>query len=104
MISTTGGYQPAWSRDGKKLFYRSGRGNRKIIAATFETEPDFRVTGFEELFEGQYQRHIYYRTYDVAPDGRFLMIQELQESTPLGINVVLNWFEELKRLVPPGKE
>ena len=28
--------------------------------------------------------------YDVAPDGRFLMIQEPQASTPLGINVVLN--------------
>jgi len=104
MISTTGGYQPAWSRDGKELFYRSGRGNRKMIAATFETEPEFRITGFEELFEGQYQRHIQWRNYDVAPDGRFLIIQEPQEPTPLGINVVLNWFEELKRLVPPGKE
>jgi Tol biopolymer transport system component len=100
MISTTGGYQPAWSRDGKELFYRSGRSNRKMIAATFETEPDFRVIHSEELFEGQYQRHIQWRNYDVAPDGRFLIIQEPQESTPLGINVVLNWFEELKRLVP----
>ena len=71
MISNQGGYQPAWSRDGKELFYRSGRGNRKMIAATFETEPDFRITGFEELFEGQYQRHIQWRNYDVAPDGRF---------------------------------
>ncbi|MFH1881971.1 MAG: hypothetical protein ABIL62_04590, partial [Planctomycetota bacterium] len=103
MISNQGGYQPAWSRDGKELFYRSGRGNRKMIAATFETEPDFRITHFEELFEGQYQRHIQWRNYDVAPDGRFLIIQEPQEPTPLGINVVLNWFEELKRLVPTGK-
>ncbi|MBL7187070.1 MAG: serine/threonine-protein kinase [Phycisphaerae bacterium] len=104
MISNQGGYQPAWSRNGKELFYRSGRGNRKMIAATFETEPEFRITGFEELFEGQYQRHIQWRNYDVAPDGRFLIIQEPQEPTPLGINVVLNWFEELKRLVPPGKD
>ena len=106
MISTTGGYQPAWSRERnrKELFYRSGRGNSKVIAATFETEPEFRVTGSEELFEGQYQRHIQWRDYDVAPDGRFLIIQEPQEPTPLGINVVLNWFEELKRLVPTGKE
>ena len=104
MISTTGGYQPAWSRVGKELFYRSGLGNRKMIAATFETEPDFRVTGSEELFKGQYQRHIQWRNYDVAHDGRFLIIQEPQEATPLGINIVLNWFEELKRLVPPEKE
>ena len=104
MISTEGGYQPAWSRDGKELFYRSGHGNRKMVAATFETEPDFRITHVEELFEGQYQRHIQWRNYDVAPDGRFLIIKESQELTPLGINVVLNWFEELKRLVPTGKD
>lgn len=89
-----------WTRDGKELFYRRGD---KMIAATFETEPDFRVTQFEELFKGQYLCHIIYRNYDVAPDGRFLMIQEPQEPTPLGINVVTNWFEELKRLAPPRK-
>jgi serine/threonine protein kinase len=104
MISTTGGYQPAWSQNGNELFYRSGHGNRKMMAATFETEPDFRITHVEELFEGQYQRHIQWRNYDVASDGRFLIIQEPQEPTPLGINVVLNWFEELKRLVPLGKD
>jgi len=101
MISTEGGWQPAWSRDGKELFYRWGG---KMIAATFETEPDFRVTQFEELFEGRYLCNIVTRSYDVAPDGRFLMIQKPQEPTPLGINVVVNWFEELKRLVPPGKD
>jgi hypothetical protein len=70
-----------------------------MIAATIETEPEFRVIEYKELFET-----INYRNYDVAPDGRFLMIQEPQEPTPLGINIVTNWFEELKRLVPPGKD
>jgi Tol biopolymer transport system component len=101
MISTGGGYQPLWSRDGKELFYR--RGN-KMIAASSQTEPEFRVTQFEELFEGRYLCRVDHRDYDVAPDGRFLMIQEPQASTPLGINVVLNWFEELKRLVPLGED
>ncbi|MHC4571282.1 MAG: serine/threonine-protein kinase [Planctomycetota bacterium] len=98
-ISTEGGYQPMWSRDGKELFYRSGD---KMMAATIETEPEFKVTGSEVLFEGQYlmgARH----NYDVAPDGRFLMIQQSEELTPPCIHVVLNWFEELKRLVPTGK-
>ena len=98
MISTEGGYQPVWSRDGKELFYRSGRGSPKMIAATIETEPEFRVIEYKKLFET-----INFRDYDVAPDGRFLMIQEPQEPTPFRINVVLNWSEELKRLVPPGK-
>ena len=98
-ISTEGGRQPVWSQDGKELFYRSGD---KMIATTIETEPEFRVTDFEELFEGRYLISTV-PNYDVAPDGRFLMIQEPQEPTPLGINVVLNWFEELKRLVPTEK-
>ena len=98
MISTKGGYQPVWSRDGKELLYFSGHGSPRMIAVTIETEPEFRVIEFKELFEA-----INYRNYDIAPDGRFLMIQESQESTPLGINVVLNWSEELKRLVPTEK-
>ena len=40
--------------------------------------------------------------YDLTPnDQKFLMVKESeQESTVTQINVVLNWFEELKRLVP----
>ena len=55
------------------------------------------------LFEGQYVDHSTpsgFQYYDISPDGQqFLMIKEGQ--TEAGqINVVLNWFEELKRLVP----
>jgi hypothetical protein len=45
--------------------------------------------------------------YDVSPDGqRFLMLKpiEQEQSAPTQINVVLNWFEELKRRVPTGKK
>jgi hypothetical protein len=44
------------------------------------------------------------RPYDVAPDGRFFIIRDAQTQsgggTPSNIVVVLNWLEELKRLVP----
>jgi hypothetical protein len=39
------------------------------------------------------------RQYDVAPDGRFLMLKAAVPDR-LQVDVVLNWFEELKRLVP----
>jgi Tol biopolymer transport system component len=100
-VSTDGGYQPVWLRDGKELFYRSGS---KMMAATIETEPELRVTGSKVLFEGQYLTG-YHRNYDVSSDGqRFLMIKEA-EGQPAAIQlvVVLNWFEELKRLVPAGE-
>ena len=54
------------------------------------------------LFEGQYWslgiRHG--PTYDIHPDGqRFLMVEVL-EPEPASIEITLNWFEELERLVP----
>ena len=59
------------------------------------------------LFEGPYQPAVAaFPFYDVSPDGqRFLMLKpvESQTSAPTQINVVLNWFEELKRRVPSGQ-
>jgi len=100
-VSTEGGQQPMWSRDEKELFYRNGN---KMMAVAVETESQFRVTGPIELFEGRYLSTASLQNYDVAPDGRFLMIREPRESAPLGVNVVLNWFDELKRLVPMEKD
>ena len=56
------------------------------------------------LFEGIYRAGVG-RSYDVAPDGqRFLMITASggaeDTSAPTSLTVVLNWFEELRRLVP----
>ena len=96
-----GGGEPVWSPDGTELFYRSGN---KMMAVTVETEPTFRVVKPEELFEGSYAVSTtnpgFLQYYDISPDGQqFLMIK--QEQTGVAqINVVLNWFEELKRLVP----
>jgi len=44
--------------------------------------------------------------YEVIPEGRFIMIlQEKKEAeTPHHLNLVLNWFEEVKRRVPSGKK
>jgi len=61
------------------------------------------------LFEGQYQSLPTVSTpnYDVSPDGqRFLMLKptEQAQAAPTQINVVLNWFEELKQKVPTGKK
>jgi Tol biopolymer transport system component len=98
-ISMGYGDHPVWSRDGTKLFYRSGE--EKMVVATIETEPKFRVTDRKELFDWEYLSCWFCQTYDVARDGRFLMIRD-PEGPPLQrIKVVSNWFDELKRLVPP---
>jgi Tol biopolymer transport system component len=102
-ISTEGGTEPVWSRNGRELFYRSGK---KMMVVEITTQPSFAFGSPRMLFEGeQYMpaagAYSYpFPNYDVSPDGqRFLMITK--ESKPQ-INVVLNWFEELKRRAPSG--
>ncbi len=65
------------------------------------TEPTFTKSSPVVLFEGRYATT--FANYDISPDGqRFLMIKAADEEEGQAgqINVVLNWFEELKRLVP----
>ncbi len=100
-ISAAGGRQPVWSRDGHELYYRDFSG--ALMAVPVAAGPDFAPGRPIRLFEGNNYSGAGAqgggRTYDVAPDGRFLMIRIANQSaTPLV--VVLNWFEELKRLAP----
>ena len=67
------------------------------------TEGDFRAGPPKFLFEWPFGAPDggHRSFFDVSPDGkRFLMIRETGEAGPEAIHVVLNWFEELKRLVP----
>jgi serine/threonine protein kinase/Tol biopolymer transport system component len=98
-VSTEGGREPVWSADGSELFYRSGD---KVMAVAVETEPDLTTGTPRVLFEGPYVMYLGGgNNYDVSPDGRrFLMIRRELGPAPRQINVVLNWAEELKRLVP----
>ena len=94
-----------WNRNGRELFYRN---NDKMMSVDVTTQPSFSAGNPRMLFEGRYDPSFYtVADYDVSPDGqRFLMIKgsESAQATPSQINVVLNWFEELKRKVPTGKK
>jgi eukaryotic-like serine/threonine-protein kinase len=103
-ISIEGGREPVWNPNGRELFYRCGN---KMMAVDIATQPGFAVGRPRMLFEGQYQPAPgSFPNYDVAPDGqRFLMLKPIEQAqaAPTQINVVLNWFEELKQKVPTGK-
>jgi Tol biopolymer transport system component len=102
-VSADGGNEPRWNPNGRELFYRSGD---RMMAVDVSTRGGFAAGKPRRLFAGDYVRTFggYVRAqYDVSPDGgRFLMLKPVEhEETPLRqINVVLNWSEELKRLVP----
>jgi serine/threonine-protein kinase len=98
-VSTNGGTEPLWAPNGRELFYREGD---KMMAVAVEADPEFSAARPRLLFEGRYSRSSVLANYDITPDGqRFLLVNPgEQESALTQINVVLNWFEELKRLAP----
>lgn len=106
-VSTDGGNEPQWNRNGRELFYREGR---KMMAAEITEQAGLIVGKPHELFEGDYwpAPSGYVRAqYDVSPNGeRFLMLKPHQQNETgfTRIDVVLNWTEELKRIVPPASK
>jgi Tol biopolymer transport system component len=103
-IFTGGGREPVWNRDGRELFFRSGN---KMMAVDIATQSGFAPGKPRMLFEGPYMPTMQGKTlanYDVSPDGQRFLMLTAPEQAPTQINVVLNWFEELKQMVPTGKK
>jgi serine/threonine-protein kinase len=99
-VSPSGGHDPVWSPNGNELFYQS-TGKLMSVEIT-ATDDEIRVKSQRELFQGgfvPYQAGTP-RTYDVARDGRFLMIEPNETTSPASLVLVRNWFEELKQRVP----
>ena len=97
-ISTGGGNEPIWVRTGE-LFYRQGDA---VMVVKITTTPTVLVGKPLKVFEGPYVRSgAFWQNYAVSPDGqRLLMIKATGREVPARLHVVLNWFEELKRLMP----
>ena len=94
LISTSGGVLAVWSRNGRELFYRK---DKKMMAVDVSTTGEFTSGAPKQLFEGPYV--LWPGTYDVARDGRFLMLKA--EPRPVNqLILVQNWFTELQQRVP----
>jgi Tol biopolymer transport system component len=97
-------HHPAWSRDGKELFYIPGPG--EMAAITFTSTPS---VAFGNPVQVRPAVNTYSpdvpRQYDITPDGKFIGLLGSDQSvggapiTPQ-INIILNWLEELKQRVP----
>jgi serine/threonine-protein kinase len=94
-VSTDGGIEPRWSRNGKELFYRR---RNSLVAVSVLTTPNVRISQPIALFGGSYRP-----AFDVAPDGRRFLILKSVDSVPgasTEIHVVVNWLNELRRRIP----
>ena len=92
-VSSDGGTEPLWSPDGSELYYRN---SKQVIAAKIETEPEFKVVDTQILFDDEYYSCALCRTYDIGPDGRFLMLYDPKEPSRPKIHVTVNWREGLE--------
>ena len=107
-ISQNGGTRPFWSPDGDRLFYRPPTTGREITLRSVEvvTALDFAFRNEQTLPIEGFTVVAFHRDYDMTPDGeRLVMVfpadqAEPGEAAPPQINMVLNWFEELKEQVP----
>ncbi len=106
-ISVNGGTSPVWSPDGRKLYFVRGR---RMHEVTLQFEPEFSASPPKTVLQDLRGKGIMATTgnhlgatWDIAPDGeRMLMIRGTEPAPPRQINVLINWFEELKERVPTG--
>jgi Tol biopolymer transport system component len=103
-------HKPVWSRDGKELFYVPRVLQLEVVSVT--TEPDFAFGNAVAIAPRPFQPGgpRARSQFDVTPDGRFLAflppvdIAGANARRLARINVVVNWFDELRQRVPvPGR-
>jgi Tol biopolymer transport system component len=102
-VSNDGGFEPAWRRDGKELFYRSGAKMMSVAVRPGSANPFGKpVTIFEK--GGLYSEpNLERRLYDVAPDGtRFVMLRAITVGSPPQLRVLTGW-TELARQAKPAR-
>jgi len=94
-ISIDGGVEPVWSRDGRRLYYRSGS---SVMAAEIDPGARSRTGAPHRVADGTFQPGAMagLPNYDVARDGRLLMIaQTAAQAQPDNLSVTVDWFSDL---------
>ena len=103
-VSEGGGAGPVWAPDGSALYYRS---DTSLMVASTPLGPGFVPGRSRSLFSTERFRFSGNASaLDILPDGnRFVMVTMGDPPPPLAnqINVVFNWFEDLKRRAPVGR-
>ncbi|MGH9316914.1 MAG: protein kinase domain-containing protein, partial [Thermoanaerobaculia bacterium] len=98
-VSSAGGSEPRWRRDGKELYYMAPDG--KLMTVDVKAGAKFEADAARPLFQTRRREHISAAdlfSYDVSADGqRFLVNTDVGEAASSPLTVVLNWTAELKR-------
>jgi Tol biopolymer transport system component len=91
-VSPGGGNEPSWSRDGRELFYLV---DRKMMSVPVTTGSEFNFKPPTALFTINLVRSSQPPSYDVTPDGGFVMVTT-SEAADVPFSVIVNWAELLR--------
>ena len=104
--TTSGGFAPVWSPDGRRLFFLAIQPARLMVAEV-ETDPTFSRSTPTQAVRLTFPVIRGGRRFDLAPDGERFIVRtpsggsQAAGDTPfIGLIIIENWFEELKELVP----
>ena len=104
-VTSDGGKAAAWSRSGRELFFLKGN---TIAGVELDANGDPLareriVLNNPKLDDFQIDVDPDLRVFDVLPDGNFVIRLTQPYKPPTHLDLVIDWFEDLKRLVPAGK-
>ena len=93
-ISSDGGDQPRWVRNGREIVYRNGT---KMMSVPLQTHPTFQAGKAVELFDRKFDPGAAVAGYDVSPDGQMFVMTRSEHDNPTQIRVVMNWTASLAK-------
>ena len=95
-VSASGGFAPRWARSGDEIFYLHE--DRTMWSVEVVRSVPFALTTRRRLFDASEYKLDHHQEYDVAPDGRFLMVRDrgVSDGAPRQLIWVRNWLQELK--------
>ncbi len=106
-ISSGGGHGPAWSHDGRRLYYEETaqleveEQGQTLYVVDWITEPDVGPGRPQPVYSGDHVSSILYgRNFDVTSAGEILIIQTEEPEPRTRLNIVVDWFAELETLAP----
>jgi Tol biopolymer transport system component len=106
-VSTGGGSDPKWSRNGKELFYRTL--DSKVMVVTYTASGDsFRADKPQLWSPGQFTDRGANSNFDLHPDGKRFAVLKAPGTEQIAavnkVSFIFNFFDEIRRKVPPGKQ
>jgi len=87
-ISSDGGEQPRWVRNGREIVYRNGT---KMMSVPVQLQPAFRTGNAIELFDRKFDSGGAVDGYDVTSDGQTFVMTRSEHANPTEIRVVMGW-------------